>query len=181
MSARKFLGEEYPEAPSEVTQEIETGAPLILGGITFVAVGFGPGEALDSVVLVSEDQAEIFIGDIAANGMTAYVAEQRTAAMLEQLDTLAEQFGGRSYTAYPGHGDKIALDAVLEEQRQWLSDLQALVGARICDATLDDTETAEVVAAFEVLYPGFDPVAPIPTLMTINAQAVAQELLGRNN
>ena len=177
VGARQFLGEEYPEHPAEVTQEIEAGAPLTLGGVTFATVGFGPGESLDAIVLASDDQADIFIGDIAANGMTAYVAEQRTGAMLEQLDVLAARFGGKSYTAYPGHGEKIDLDTILLDQRQWLSDLRALVSARITDGILDDSETAEVVAAFEVLYPGFDPVAPIPTLMSINAQAVAQELL----
>ena len=107
--------------------------------------------------------------------MTPWLAEGHSTAWLEQIERTARLLSP-GVIAYPGHGAAAPADALVAAQRNYVQQFRAL----IAEASVGGRFTAEarraVIAVTERRYAGWPPVAGVPDLVGINADAVAREM-----
>lgn len=166
-----------PPRPPTPNTLVNDGDRLTLGSVEFDVIEFGPSEASSMTVYAVPAANAVFTGDLLSPGMTPFMLEKRTAAWLEQLDTLAERFPPETI-AYPGHGAPGPLGELVAEQRAYLEGFRERVQAALADGQVSAAEMDGIIAATEAAHPGYLPVAELPELMRRNVIAVAAELSG---
>jgi glyoxylase-like metal-dependent hydrolase (beta-lactamase superfamily II) len=97
-----MMGDEWPTTRVFPNRTVDDGDEVRLGGLTLSVRELGPGEShVDSLWLL--DESTIFAGDVAYNGMHAYLADGRWREWLASLDRLDADLAD-DVTLYVGHG-----------------------------------------------------------------------------
>lgn len=164
-----MMGEAWPQARRVPDMIVASGSDVELGGLTFHVSDVGPGESdADSVWLL--DDHTVFAGDVAYNGMHAYLADGRWVEWLDALDRLGNQLPADA-TLYVGHGAPVGVE-VLQSQRFYV---EAFVAA-VREASDFDAEARRehVVDAMRPLVPG----DKLLFLMELSIEPVLATLVG---
>lgn len=175
------LGDDYPAHPLVPDHTVTGGRPLTVAGLTLRTAEFTDAETADQIVYYHAPSHSIFVGDLVDNAMTPALLEGHTCGWLQALDQLRQRFPD-ARTAYPGHGAPADLRTLIRDQRTYLLRFRALVGLAERaqspgGSTITADEETRIVDQVNAWYPGYQPVASIPTLMHDNITAVAAELL----
>jgi glyoxylase-like metal-dependent hydrolase (beta-lactamase superfamily II) len=130
-------------------------------------------------LLVSAQRRIAFVADLAGNGMTPWLGDGHVRAWMAQLEAAQNRFAG--YTVYPGHGAAGPAVQVLGGQLAYLKFFVQAVRDEVQRSgfPLNARARVRIREATDAAYPGYLPVAPSPTLIEANADAVATELFGR--
>jgi glyoxylase-like metal-dependent hydrolase (beta-lactamase superfamily II) len=102
----------------------DAGRDIELGGLTFHVTDVGPGES-DADTVWTLDDHTVFAGDVAYNGMHAFLADGRHVQWLALLDRLSDQLTTDA-TLYLGHGEPVGTE-VLSSQRRYVETFVAAV------------------------------------------------------
>ncbi len=175
-ATRQAVPDDTPGTFAVPTQTFEHGETLTFGSIEVTVDEIGAGESETMTMLYAPGQNALFTGDLIANEMTGFVLEGRSAAWLEQIRRVTDDYGDREPTIYPGHGVSGPFSALLDQQAQWLEDLRALVSMALEKGPLTDAAVAMIEAELNARYPDYPMVAEIPPLLSLNIQAVAAEM-----
>jgi glyoxylase-like metal-dependent hydrolase (beta-lactamase superfamily II) len=128
-----MIGDEWPSTRPFPNYLVEPGDAVTLGGVTLDVVEAGPGESpCDSLWYL--DPSTVFAGDIAYNGMHAYLADGHWEDWLATLARLEHDLPGDA-TLHVGHGPS-GDTHLLAAQRHYIETFIAAV-----------TDNAERVAA----------------------------------
>ncbi|MEV6632507.1 MBL fold metallo-hydrolase [Actinoplanes sp. NPDC051470] len=179
------LGDDYPARPLVPDRAVHGGRPLTVAGLTFQTAEFAAAETSDQIVYYHPSSQSIFVGDLVDNAMTPALLEGHTCGWLKALDQLRQRFP-EAHTAYPGHGAPADLQTLIRDQRTYLLRFRGLVGLAVRTqspggSTVTAGEEGRIVDQVNTWYPGYQPVASIPTLMHVNVTAVAGELLSEKH
>jgi glyoxylase-like metal-dependent hydrolase (beta-lactamase superfamily II) len=110
-----MMGDEWPTRRVFPNRTVNDGDDVRLGGLTLSVRAVGPGEShADS--LWQLDAGTIFAGDIAYNGMHAYLADGRWRDWLATLDRLEAELAD-DVTLYVGHGPPGGKDLLAGQRR----------------------------------------------------------------
>ncbi|MDQ3788170.1 MAG: MBL fold metallo-hydrolase [Actinomycetota bacterium] len=172
-----------PAFPAELTyadKTFEDGAPLRVGGVRFETATFAEGESDIATVYYRPDTGDLFAGDLATSKVTPALIEGNSCGWLEILDRLTGRFPG-ARTTYPGHGAPGPTDTLIGEQREYLQRFRGLVRPAVAPdspsgAAVAPDEQKRIIAEIDRAYPGYPPVADLPTIVAENVKAVAKEL-----
>jgi len=119
-----MMGDEWPSTRVFPNLTVDDGDDVRLGGLTLSVRELGPGEShVDS--LWQLDAPTVFAGDVAYNGMHAYLADGRWREWLVSLDRLAAELPD-DVTLYVGHGPPGGKD-LLARQRRYIETFVAAV------------------------------------------------------
>lgn len=173
--ARSFLGDDFAAELPEPTLILPDRGVLDLAGLRFDHFEAGLGETRCATVFVASGVGAAFVGDVAANGMTPWLAEGHSAAWLEQIERAAALLPP-GVTAYPGHGAAAPAEVLLPARRDYIRRFRALVAEGATGGGFTPEARRAVVAETERRHPGWPPVAGVPDVLGINADAVAREL-----
>ena len=112
-----MMGDAWPDERRFPDLLVESGATIEFGGVTFSVLDVGPAESdADSLWMI--DRTTVFAGDVAYNGMHAYLADGRTKEWLAALDRLATDLDDDA-VLYVGHGEPGGKE-LLRAQRQYV-------------------------------------------------------------
>jgi glyoxylase-like metal-dependent hydrolase (beta-lactamase superfamily II) len=143
-----MMGDEWPSRRVFPNRTVDDGDEVRLGGLALSVRELGPGEShVDS--LWQLDATTIFPGDVAYNGMHAYLADGRWREWLASLDRLDADLPD-DVTLYVGHGppgDK----SLLARQRRYIETFVDAVESH-ADA-VDHGDHSGVVDAMRRLLP----------------------------
>ena len=146
-----MMGAEWPTTRMFPNHTVENGEQVTLGGLTLEVDELGPGESpFDSLWRV--DSATVFAGDLAYNGMHAYLADGYWEHWLATLSRLERELPD-DVTLHVGHGppgDK----GLLAAQRRYIETFVAAVAEHA--ATIDAGDHSPVVATMQQLLPSDD-------------------------
>jgi glyoxylase-like metal-dependent hydrolase (beta-lactamase superfamily II) len=143
-----MMGDEWPTRRVFPNRTLNHGDDVRLGGLTLSVRELGPGEShVDSMWQLDENT--IFAGDIAYNGMHAYLADGRWRDWLVTLDRLEEDLPD-DVTLYVGHGPPGGKD-LLAGQRRYIETFLDAVEAH-ADA-IDHGDHSGVIEAMKRLLP----------------------------
>lgn len=175
------LGDDFPAHPLVPDHTVTGGRSLTVAGLTFQTAEFRRAETADQIVYYHAASHSIFVGDLVDNAMTPALVEGHTCGWLKALHRLRKRFPD-ARTAYPGHGAPADLLTLIRAQRRYLLRFRALVGLAVRaqspgGSTVTADEEDRIIDQVNAWYPGYQPVASIPTLMHENVSAVAAELL----
>lgn len=145
-----MMGDEWPQSRRFPDEIVETGATVRLGGVELTVRDVGPGESHDDTLWTLDDDI-VFAGDVAYNGMHAYLADGRFAEWLDLLTALEGEFED-DVKLYVGHGaptDRSALgrqrvyveafvEAVDENRNRNEQQRHDAVVARMCEIVPND-------------------------------------------
>lgn len=176
-ATRRALPDDSFETATVPTHTFVDGQELVLGGVTIRAVSLGHGEGEDMTMFVVPEHGWVFTGDLLANGMTPFLLEGRLDDWREQLRVVGPAYPGA--TAFPGHGRRGSLAELVAAQAAYLRDFEDVVRLQLASGEWSEAARSEVVAQIEQRYPGYVPVAAIPELLALNADAVAAALAQR--
>jgi len=176
-----------PEFPVQVTYPDRTFAPgavLDLGGTRLETLELGRGESGTATAYYEPGTGALFSGDVTDNEATPALLEGATCGWLTNLDQLAGRFPA-ARTLYAGHGEPAVGGEQIAAQRTYLRTFRGLVRPALDPAsaggpTVSPEEQTAILAAVERRYPGYPPVAKLPTLGEANVAAVATELAAEN-
>ena len=128
-----MMGDEWPQTRPFPDRLVHDGDEVTLGGIVLHPRSLGPGESLADTIWQLDDST-LFAGDIAYNGMHAYLADGRCEDWLASIDRLARDLP-ETVTLHVGHGPSGGKQ-LLDAQRRYLD---AFVGSleRHADAVAD--------------------------------------------
>jgi glyoxylase-like metal-dependent hydrolase (beta-lactamase superfamily II) len=162
-----MMGAEWPTTRVFPNQLVDSGDEVRLGGLTLAVEELGPGESpFDSLWRL--DSSTVFAGDVAYNGMHAYLADGHWEHWLATLSRLERELPA-DVTFYVGHGPPGGKE-VLAAQRRYIETFVAAV-AEHADA-IDAGDHAPVVAAMQELRPDDD----LLFLMELSIQPVRAAL-----
>jgi len=178
---RGALGADAPQAYPPADRLLRDREHLVFWDLHIEAREFGPGEAGSATVFCVHRSGGLFCGDLVGNGVTPFLLEGRSGAWLAQLDALEQAFP-RAERLYPGHGDPGSSAELIAAQREYLERFRAEVRAQLSAGHwdgqgLDEAGRRAAAEATRARYPEAVPVAPIPDLVELNADAVASELM----
>lgn len=173
--ARSYLGDDFAAGLPEPTHILPERGAVEFAGLRFAHAEVGPGETACATVFVAEGGGLAFVGDVAANGMTPWLVEGHSAAWLDQIGRV-EALLPPCALAHPGHGAAAPAAALLAAQRDYIRRFRALVAQAASGGRFGPEARAAVVAETERRYPGWPPVAGVPDVPGLNADAVAREL-----
>jgi glyoxylase-like metal-dependent hydrolase (beta-lactamase superfamily II) len=143
-----MMGEEWPSSRVFPNVTVDDGDDVRLGGLVLSVRELGPGEShVDS--LWQLDGSTIFAGDVAYNGMHAYLADGRWREWLVNLDRLDEDLAA-DVTLYVGHGPPAGKD-LLARQRRYIETFVDAVESH-ADA-VDHGDHGGVIEAMQRLLP----------------------------
>ena len=146
-----LMGAEWPSERIFPDHLVEGGDEVTLGGLTFSVEEVGPGESdMDTIWWL--DPATAFAGDVAYNGMHAYLADGRWRDWLASLEALEARLDD-DVTLHVGHGEP-GSKALLAQQRRYIETFLAALDAH-ADAVAGG-DHAPVLAAMQALLPGDD-------------------------
>lgn len=176
-----------PDFPAEITLPDRTFGPeatLDVGGIRLETSQFEPGESETATVYYEPGTRALFSGDLTSNQATPALLEGGTCSWLTNLERLSQRFPA-ARTIYAGHGEPAPPGEQIDAQRDYLRSVRGLVRSAMAagshvDAAVSTDEQAAIVAEVDRRYPGYPPVAALPTLKQANVAAVAGELLAED-
>jgi glyoxylase-like metal-dependent hydrolase (beta-lactamase superfamily II) len=144
-----MMGAEWPRSRRLPDEVADPGAAVRLGGLELTVRPLGPGES-HADTLWALDERIVFSGDVAYDGMHAYLADGRHGEWIRLLTELEAELAG-DVQLHPGHGAPTDT-SVLARQRTYV---EAFVEA--VDAHRDEEEAVRhdaVVARLRTLVPG---------------------------
>jgi glyoxylase-like metal-dependent hydrolase (beta-lactamase superfamily II) len=143
-----MMGDEWPTRRVFPNRTLNNGDDVRLGGLTLSVRELGPGEShVDSMWQLDENT--IFAGDIAYNGMHAYLADGRWREWLVTLDRVEEDLPD-DVTLYVGHGPPGGKD-LLAGQRRYIETFVDAVEAHA--EAVDHGDHSGVIEAMKRLLP----------------------------
>jgi glyoxylase-like metal-dependent hydrolase (beta-lactamase superfamily II) len=146
-----MMGTEWPTERLFPNQTVHPDTEVTLGGIALSVEELGPGESpLDSLWRL--DPSTVFAGDIAYNGMHAFLADGHWDAWLENLAHLERSLPA-DVTLHVGHGPAAGKE-LLTAQRRYIETFVAAVEANA--SAVEAGDHAPVVAAMKQLLPSDD-------------------------
>ncbi|WP_431899103.1 MBL fold metallo-hydrolase [Nonomuraea sp. bgisy101] len=171
---------DFPAKLTYADRTFEDGAPLQAGGLRFETATFAHGESDTADVYYRPDTGDLFSGDLATGKVTPALIEGTSCGWLQILDQLGRRFPG-ARTMYPGHGTAGPARALIDEQRRYLQVFRGLVRPTVAPdspegRTVGPGEQKSIIAELDRAYPGYPPVADLPTIVQENIKAVAREL-----
>ena len=165
-----MMGAAWPQSRRFPDTLVASGSHVELGGLTFHVSDVGPGES-DADSVWALDDHTVFAGDVAYNGMHAYLADGRYVEWLAALDRLGNELPA-SATLYLGHGAPVGMDALRSQRRYVEAFLAAVRAAADLDA---ETRRTDVVDAMRAIVPG----DRLLFLMELSIEPVLATLVGR--
>lgn len=136
-----MMGDAWPIERRFPDRVIESDSMIEYGGLTFSVRDVGPAESdADSLWMLS--RTEVFVGDVAYNGMHAYLADGRAGEWLAVLDRLETELDADA-VLYVGHGEPGGRE-LLGAQREYVNTFLDAVTAA---AELDPAARHESVTA----------------------------------
>jgi glyoxylase-like metal-dependent hydrolase (beta-lactamase superfamily II) len=143
-----MMGDEWPTKRVFPNRTANDGDDVRLGGLTLSVRELGPGEShVDT--LWQLDAGTIFAGDVAYNGMHAYLADGRWREWLVSLDRLEAELPD-DVTLYVGHGPPGGKD-LLAAQRHYIEVFVEAVEAQA--GAIDQGDHGGVIEAMNRLLP----------------------------
>jgi glyoxylase-like metal-dependent hydrolase (beta-lactamase superfamily II) len=143
-----MMGDDWPTRRVFPNRTVEDGDDVRLGGLTLSVRELGPGEShVDS--LWELDERSIFAGDVAYNGMHAFLADGHWRDWLATLDRLETDLPD-DVTLFVGHGSPGGKE-LLSAQRRYLETFMDAVEAH-ADA-IDEGDHRGVTEAMQRLLP----------------------------
>lgn len=143
-----MMGEEWPSSRVFPNVTVADGDEVSLGGLVLSVRELGPGEShMDS--LWQLDGSTIFAGDVAYNGMHAYLADGRWQEWLVSLDRLDADLAA-DVTLYVGHGPPAGKD-LLAGQRRYIETFVDAVESHA--GAVDHGDHRGVIEAMQRLLP----------------------------
>jgi glyoxylase-like metal-dependent hydrolase (beta-lactamase superfamily II) len=142
-----MMGEQWPTHRRFPDEVIADGDTVHLGGVALRVRELGPAES-PADTLWTLDERTVFTGDVAYDGMHAYLADARFREWLAVLDVLTADLP-RDVRLYPGHGRPAGVE-VIEVQRRYVESFVAAVEAH-GDRDPDDRRDAVVARMREVV------------------------------
>jgi glyoxylase-like metal-dependent hydrolase (beta-lactamase superfamily II) len=146
-----LMGPEWPSERIFPDQLVDGGDEVTLGGLTFTVEEVGPGES-DMDTLWWLDPATAFAGDLAYNGMHAYLADGRWQDWLASLAALEARLND-GVTLHVGHGAP-GSKALLAQQRRYIETFVAALDTHADAVAAGDH--GPVLAAMQALLPSDD-------------------------
>ena len=174
-----YIGPDFPDALFIPNHVLEDGQVLSFGELEIVCRLLGPGEAPSMTMFHVPDANALFIGDLATNQHTPWLADGHTS---EWLKKLAEQ--RRAYpeetAVYPGHGVAGTL-ALLDEDAAYIRAFRDAVatygdGKSELDANAMAELTVTLSERFPPNYAGRPAVAAMTNPIEFNIEMIAREL-----
>jgi glyoxylase-like metal-dependent hydrolase (beta-lactamase superfamily II) len=166
-----IFGAEWPASATLPDRFIGDEECVELGDLHFTAWDFGPGESRSETVWLLGEGATAFVGDLAFNGMHAYLADGTTDAWLRAIERAEESLAGVR-TVYVGHGAPAGLEVFAHQRRYLLMAREAIARVASGRAQLSEDQANRVASLMERYLPG----APLNWLVAAGAPAVAAEL-----
>jgi glyoxylase-like metal-dependent hydrolase (beta-lactamase superfamily II) len=144
-----MMGDQWPSQRVFPNRLVDTGARVTLGGLSLTVRDLGAGESHADCMWELDDSA-VFAGDVAYNGMHAYLADGRYGEWIDLLDSLYGALPDE-VTLYVGHGEP-GSKQLLRQQRRYV---EAFVDAvrQSADLSVED-RAAHVTAAMQAIIPG---------------------------
>ena len=146
-----MMGDDWPSRRVFPNRTVDGGDDVRLGGLALSVRELGPGEShMDS--LWQLDPTTIFAGDVAYNGMHAYLADGRWREWLATLDRLEAELPD-DVTLYVGHGPPGGKD-LLAGQRRYIETLWVPIEKLfMTDIGFDNGSVAVMAAAYAAVVP----------------------------
>jgi glyoxylase-like metal-dependent hydrolase (beta-lactamase superfamily II) len=146
-----MMGADWPTSRLFPNQTVDAGGEVTLGGITLSVEELGPGESsVDSIWWL--DPGTVFAGDVAYNGMHAFLADGHWEEWLATLARLDRDLP-TDVTLYVGHGPAGGKE-LLAGQRRYIEAFLEAVSRN--GAAIDDGDHCGVVMAMKRLLPNED-------------------------
>jgi glyoxylase-like metal-dependent hydrolase (beta-lactamase superfamily II) len=146
-----MMGAEWPTTRRFPNRTVDSRDKVSLGGLTMEVQELGPGESpLDCLWWL--DPHTVFAGDVAYNGMHAFLADGHWEHWLTTLDRLERELGP-DVTLNVGHGPPGGRE-LLAAQRRYIEAFVTALSEHA--AAVDSGDHAPVVAAMQELLPGDD-------------------------
>jgi glyoxylase-like metal-dependent hydrolase (beta-lactamase superfamily II) len=146
-----MMGHEWPRQRRFPDQVVVSGQTLTLGGVELTVTDVGPAESrADSLWRL--DEKTVFAGDVAYNGMHAYLADGRFAEWIAALTDLGTELRPDTELLV-GHGPPTGVDALAAQRRYVEAFVEAVDGGRELDP---DARHDAVVARMRQLLPTDD-------------------------
>jgi glyoxylase-like metal-dependent hydrolase (beta-lactamase superfamily II) len=172
------LGDDFPSQPIAPTKIVHDGERLEIDGVTVEVQELGAGEANAMTAIVLPAKGVAFVGDAISDRVTPALLQGMSLSWLGQLDVVEARLAGMS-TLYLGHGSPGKPAELLQREREYLRTFRRLVAERVSPGGIvSPAGKAEVVAAMQIRYPDYPPVASLPNLLEVNVAATARELAG---
>jgi glyoxylase-like metal-dependent hydrolase (beta-lactamase superfamily II) len=163
-----MMGDEWPIRRVFPNRTVDDGDDVRLGGLTLSVRELGPGES-HADTLWQLDDSTVFAGDVAYNGMHAYLADGRWREWLGTLDRLEAELPD-DVTLYVGHGAPGGKE-LLSGQRRYIETFVDAVEAHVEAIEAGDhsgvTEAMERLLATDSLLFLMD-LSIEPTLATLH-------------
>jgi glyoxylase-like metal-dependent hydrolase (beta-lactamase superfamily II) len=177
---REMLKEKAPSSYPVPERVLSARDRIEVAGITVDTREFGPSESASATMFYLPNSGDLFTGDVVGNKVTDFFLEQRTGLWLRQLEQVRKAYP-KARTIYPGHGDAGKAAELIRHQQQYLEFFRAHTKAQMDRGAWNGNELSAVgrqavAAAVEAKYPSYPPVAMLPNLLELNADAVAREL-----
>jgi glyoxylase-like metal-dependent hydrolase (beta-lactamase superfamily II) len=119
-----IMGDEWPATRRFPNDLVDTGAEVVLGGVALTVEELGPGES-NVDCLWRLDERTIFAGDVAYNGMHAYLADGHWKEWLDTLARLEHELPD-DVVLHVGHGPAGGKE-LLSAQRRYIETFVAAV------------------------------------------------------
>jgi glyoxylase-like metal-dependent hydrolase (beta-lactamase superfamily II) len=149
-----MMGPEWPERRVFPNQIVTAGEAVTLGGVSLRVRSLGPGESFADTAWELDD-GTVFAGDIAYNGMHAYLADGQWEHWLDVADRLEAELPARP-TLHVGHGPPGGKE-LLRHQRRYIETFVSALGRHADAAAAGDhapvlTELRRVVPSEDLLF-----------------------------
>jgi glyoxylase-like metal-dependent hydrolase (beta-lactamase superfamily II) len=166
-----MMGPEWPQGRLFPNHTVSDGDTVTLGGLSLRVRSLGPGESFADTIWELDD-GSLFVGDVAYNGMHAYLADGQWPHWLDVIDRLAHDLPSTA-TLYVGHGppgDKNLLAA----QRRYIETFVEAVRRHATAVTDGDhrpvlNELRTVVTGEDLLFLADLSIAPTLAQLTTNS------------
>ena len=130
-----MMGPEWPDRRLFPNRRVADGDTVTLGGLTFRVRSLGAGESHADTVWQLDDDT-VFAGDVAYNGMHAYLADGQWKRWLAVIDRLERELPA-SVTLHVGHGPA-ADKQLLGRQRRYIETFAAAVRQHAAEVAAGD-------------------------------------------
>jgi glyoxylase-like metal-dependent hydrolase (beta-lactamase superfamily II) len=165
-----MMGADWPTSRLFPNQTVDADAEVTLGGLTLRVEELGPGESsADSIWWL--DPGTVFAGDVAYNGMHAFLADGHGEEWLASLARLDRDLP-TDVTLFVGHGPAGGKELLAGQKRYIDAFLEAVTQNA---AAIDDGDHSGVVTAMRSVLPRED----LQFLMELSIDPVHRALTGR--
>jgi glyoxylase-like metal-dependent hydrolase (beta-lactamase superfamily II) len=166
-----MMGPEWPRRRPFPNHTVGDGDTVTLGGLTLRVRSLGPGESFADTIWELDD-ANLFVGDVAYNGMHAYLADGQWPHWLEVIDRLAHDLPSTA-TLYVGHGPPGDKD-LLAVQRRYIETFVEAVRRHATEVANGNhrpvlDQLRSIVTSDELLFLADLSIAPILAQLTTDS------------